>query len=71
MTKKQMDPKEQPEITKLAIGKPGGVDAEADKYETTTSCFCKKCDLTFESAHEKVGAMITSIVMASSAFNES
>ena len=27
-------------ITKLAIGKPGGIDADTDKYDTTVTVFC-------------------------------
>ena len=30
-------------VTKLAIGKPGGIDAETDKYDTNASCHCRKC----------------------------
>jgi hypothetical protein len=31
------------EITKLAIGKPGGIDAEADKWDTEAKVFCIPC----------------------------
>ena len=30
-------------ITKLAIGKPGGIDAEQDKYDQHVTVFCKNC----------------------------
>jgi len=71
MTRKQVDPNEKPqEITKLAIGKPGGVDAEQDKFDTNTRVYCIPCNKTFDSANEKVGAMVTSILIANSAFNE-
>jgi len=32
------------QVTKLAIGKPGGVDAETDKYDTSVFVFCRLCD---------------------------
>jgi hypothetical protein len=35
------------EITRLAIGKPGGVDAEADKWDTHVKAFCMKCKVEF------------------------
>ncbi len=38
----QVKPKE---ITKLAIGLPGGVDVEADKWETTATAHCLTCKL--------------------------
>ena len=30
-------------VTKLAIGKPGGIDADTDKYDTVCSVYCMKC----------------------------
>ena len=37
-------PKKQ-EITKLAIGVPGGLDAEQDKYETKVAVGCYLCKI--------------------------
>ena len=31
-------------VTKLAIGKPGGIDPEVDKYETHVQVFCFACN---------------------------
>ena len=31
------------QITKLAIGKPGGIDAETDKYDTSVVVHCREC----------------------------
>ena len=50
MTPKPTEPKaegEEPkaqEITKLAIGKPGGIDAETDKWDTTATVVCATCN---------------------------
>ena len=38
---KAKDPEEK--VTKLAIGKPGGIDAEQDKYTTTVQVYCHNC----------------------------
>ena len=31
-------------VTKLAIGKPGGIDPEVDKYDVVVSVFCFSCN---------------------------
>lgn len=41
MVKKEEVAGEQKEITKLAIGKPGGIDLEADKYDTIPTVICR------------------------------
>ena len=56
-----MVPKAQPEegsaeaapqkITKLAIGKPGGIDADTDKYDTIATCHCFKCKVELPLSH--------------------
>ena len=51
-------------VTKLAIGKPGGIDAEADKYETQVEVFCYKCNVKLDTNHEKVKPIIDSILLA-------
>jgi hypothetical protein len=56
------------EITKLAIGKPGGIDAENDKYDTIATIICKKCGKELDLAHPEVSNMASSIVLAQSAF---
>jgi hypothetical protein len=44
MVRKVLLPGEKPkEITKLAIGKPGGMDAEADKWDHHGRVFCIPC----------------------------
>jgi hypothetical protein len=30
-------------VTKLAIGKPGGVDPETDRFDTSVTVYCNKC----------------------------
>lgn len=58
------------EITKLAIGKPGGVDAEADKWETTAEVFCMACKMILSTDNATVANMVKSVMMAQSAFND-
>jgi hypothetical protein len=43
LVKKVFDHKDK-EITKLAIGKPGGIDAETDMYDTQARVFCIPCN---------------------------
>lgn len=72
MTPKKADESDKPqEITKLAIGKPGGVDAEADKWDTSAKVYCVPCKKEFSNANDKVASMIKSVMMAQSAFNDS
>ena len=56
------------EITKLAIGKPGGIDAETDKYDTTITVLCKKCQQELPLSNPKVASMVDSIQLANSAY---
>jgi hypothetical protein len=42
--RKPILPSEKTEVTKLAIGIPGGIDAETDKYDTKSSVFCLACN---------------------------
>lgn len=58
-------------VTKLAIGKAGGVDADADKYETRAHVFCYHCNLKLDMNHEKVKPVVDSILQAQSALEAS
>jgi ubiquitin carboxyl-terminal hydrolase 5/13 len=58
-------------VTKLAIGKPGGVDADADKYETRAEVYCYHCNLKLDTAHAKVKPIVDSILLAQSALEAS
>jgi ubiquitin carboxyl-terminal hydrolase 5/13 len=72
MTEKVLIGNEKPkEVTKLAIGKPGGVDAEADRWDTNASVFCTACKVTFLNENDKVANIIKSVMLAQSAFNDS
>ena len=55
------------EITKLAIGKPGGIDAETDKYETIVSVIDKASGNEIDRTHPKVASLVDSILLANSA----
>ena len=54
-------------VTKLAIGKPGGVDPETDNYDTIVTVYCHKCDKNLDHTNPKVQPLIDSILLASSA----
>ena len=41
-------------VTKLAIGKPGGVDPETDNYDTIVTVYCHKCDKNLDHTNPKV-----------------
>ena len=45
LVRKPENPTETKEITKLAIGKPGGIDAEQDKYDSKVRVFCLACKI--------------------------
>ena len=40
---KKQDINEPTKVTKLAIGKPGGIDADTDNYDTVVHVFCHSC----------------------------
>lgn len=70
MTPKPKDPSEPKEITKLAIGKPGGVDAEVDQYDTHCKVNCLECQNELSIEDPTVKAMCESVLQANSAFTE-
>lgn len=54
---------EQPaQITKLAIGKPGGIDAEKDEYETHTTLKCLACQKELDKNHPEVKGLVESVL---------
>lgn len=57
-------------MTKVAIGKPGGFDAETDKYDHVITVFCMCCNKDFTLEDPKVKATADSVMQAQSAFNE-
>ena len=59
------------EITKLAIGKPGGIDAETDKYDTSATVCCGTCKKDIPISHPKVASMVDSILLSNSAYTAS
>lgn len=63
--------KELTKVTKLAIGKPGGVDAEADKYDTKCGVFCYNCNVNLDPEHAKIKPLVDSILLAQSALEAS
>jgi ubiquitin carboxyl-terminal hydrolase 5/13 len=60
---------EQNKITKLAIGKPGGIDlARNEKWEAWLSIHCKSCNVNLDySKNPKLNDLVTSILNTSTA----
>lgn len=69
MVPKQADG-EAAKVTKLAIGKPGGIDAETDKYDTTVSVWCHCCQRALDHTRPEVAPIVDSILLAQSAYNQ-
>lgn len=59
------------QVTKLAIGMPGGVDAETDKYDTSVVVHCRECNSDIPLAHARVASLVDSVLLANSAYNQS
>lgn len=60
---------EEKKITKLAIGKPGGIDADTDKFDTHASVICKLCNAQLPTEEPDVASIVDSILLAQSAYN--
>lgn len=58
------------EITKLAIGKPGGINMDADRWLTETSVFCTACNVIFSNDNLAVQQMTQVVLNAQSAFKD-
>lgn len=59
------------QVTKLAIGLPGGVDAETDKYETAVFVHCRACQSDIPLANARVASLVDSVLLTQSAYNQS
>jgi hypothetical protein len=59
LIRKELLPGEKPkEITRLAIGLPGGMDAEAEKWLTEAKAFCLPCQQQFSLENAKVNSIV-------------
>ena len=56
-------------VTKLAIGKPGGIDPEQDKYDTHVRVFCFNCNMYLDHTNPKVSPLVDSVLLAQSAYD--
>lgn len=68
---KEKDPatkKEQQAVTKLAIGKPGGIDADTDDYDTVVALVCVACNIELERTEPQIASLIDSILLTQSAY---
>ena len=55
-------------VTKLAIGKPGGIDPEQDRFETAVKVWCHACQTHLDYTHPKISSMVDSVLLAQSAY---
>jgi hypothetical protein len=51
-------------VTKLAIGKPGGIDPEVDNYNTEVKVHCLVCKTDIDHTNPKVSPLVDSILLA-------
>jgi ubiquitin carboxyl-terminal hydrolase 5/13 len=71
LIEKQKDPetkKEQQAVTKLAIGKPGGIDADTDDYDTVVALKCVACNIELDRTEPQIASLIDSILLTQSAY---
>mmetsp|Transcript_5447 Transcript_5447/g.9202 ORF Transcript_5447/g.9202 Transcript_5447/m.9202 type:complete len:152 (+) Transcript_5447:3-458(+) len=59
------------EITKVAIGVPGGIDPLVDKYDTKVSVHCHGCDKDLDHSNAMVKPLVDSILLSQSASEQS
>eukprot|EP00347_Sterkiella_histriomuscorum_P000563 403375366 len=55
-------------ITKLAIGKPGGIDAGNDEWETHATLKCLACQKELDKNHPEAKGVVDSVLQAQSAY---
>lgn len=56
------------QITKLAIGKPGGIDPDIDNYDTLVSLKCLECNKQLDHTNPIVAGLVDSVLLAQSAY---
>ena len=54
-------------ITKLAIGKPGGIDADTDRYDTNVTVLCMTCEKELPLSNTEVSGMVNTVLLTNSA----
>jgi ubiquitin carboxyl-terminal hydrolase 5/13 len=69
MVLKERDPAKKPaQITKLAIGKPGGVDADVDDYDTIVTVKCLQCNKELDHRQPILAGLVDSVLLSQSAY---
>ena len=58
-------------VTKLAIGKPGGIDPETDRWETSVKVYCHACDVYLDHTNPQIAPLVDSVLLAQSASEQS
>jgi hypothetical protein len=51
-------------VSKLAIGKPGGIDPESDKYDTIVQVYCHICKKVLDHTNPAILPLINSVLLA-------
>lgn len=69
MVLKEKDPAKKPaQITKLAIGKSGGVDPDVDDYDTVVTVKCLQCNKELDHKQPIVAGLVDSVLQSQSAY---
>ena len=70
MILKEKDPAQKPlQITKLAIGKPGGVDPEVDDYDTLVTVKCLECQKQLDHGSlPALAGLVEQVLLSQSAY---
>ena len=56
-------------MTKLAIGKPGGIHSDATQFDTVVSVWCHECEKKLDHRIPEVAALADSLRRAPSAYD--
>lgn len=56
-------------VNKIAIGMPGGIDNETDKYETIIKVYCYTCNAYLDHENPKIKPIVDSLLLAQSAYD--
>jgi ubiquitin carboxyl-terminal hydrolase 5/13 len=56
------------QITKLAIGKPGGIDPDVDNYDTIVTLKCLECNKALDHTQPQISGLIDSVLLSQSAY---
>jgi ubiquitin carboxyl-terminal hydrolase 5/13 len=68
MVEKEKGEKKPVQITKLAIGKPGGIDPDVDDYDTIVTVKCLNCNKELDNRQPMLAGLVDSVLLSQSAY---